>query len=130
MGFQTGFDPNRGPGRAKGQKDKKTRLVDALKIVYGGDGETPFWERVAETSQSLGPNGAACMKMIADRLSPTLKAVELSGDGGAPLQITIARFTPEVLKEPEKALELGGTSTVVDVTPALEAEAGQEVGEE
>lgn len=112
MVFQPGNVRPNGSGRVKGTPNKRTELIDALKEVYGGDGITPFWKGVARDSDGSGPMAAMCKKLIADRLSPTLKSVEVKADTQA-LAVIIQRFTEIDAKTGESA----SIPPVIDVTP-------------
>lgn len=123
MAFKKGFDPNRGPGRRSGKLNEKTELIRALKKTFRGDGVTPFWEMIAQDSQGTSPCSAVCKRMIADRLSPTLKAVEVRSDGNTALQVVIARFTDAPLT-PELP---GSTSSEGEVIEGALSVSGPEV---
>ena len=138
MVFQKGNDPNRGPGRVPGQKTKRTQIIDGLKLVYGKHALTVFIAQLAQQARGVTKAEADALslegkftdpqlpcrvsqKLLLDRLVAPLKPIEVLPGGEGGIQLTIARFTPEVDKLPES------TSTVKDVTPALKAEIDQEV---
>ena len=82
MAYQKGHARHPDAGRAVGTKNKKTELLDGLARVYGTcpeNAEEGFWSEVAKASQGKGPKGCLCTKVIADRLRPTLKSIEVSG---------------------------------------------------
>lgn len=70
-----GESGGRGPGRPAGSKNKRTEMLEAIERKFD-KGEVGFWEKVCERA---GENDATAMKIIADRLTPTKKAVQIDG---------------------------------------------------
>ena len=68
-------------GRPKGSKNKRTVIRDALAKVYGKEGEKEgekaFWEGVARKAKA---GQRDCITLIANRLVPTLKPMDLPLD--------------------------------------------------
>jgi hypothetical protein len=66
-------------GRKPGSKNKRTEMLEAIGGEFT-DGEIGFWKKVCEAVGGDNSTMAAtAMKIIADRLTPTKKAVQIDG---------------------------------------------------
>ena len=157
MTFVTGDDPNRGHGRPKGLLNKRTQVLEGLKLVYGDNAEVAFWAQAARAARGMTAKEAVdngllpedaqlpCLhsyKMIADRITPTLKPVEVPlpalGEGK---QITDTELTErlvaqlvkaapkevlDALKASEDPLESAPKETNQPKTPRIASTVGEE----
>ena len=94
MARPAGSPKTPGSGRQKGTKNKRTiQTREALQRYLDSQGSDPF-QVLVDTMHTTADEKlkVTCASVLADRLLPKLKAVELSGDPDKPLYL---QFTPE-----------------------------------
>jgi len=69
--------PIPGPGRPKGSKNKATLIREALQERYPEGGEKAFWRAVID---SAAAGEVSAMRIIANRLEPELKSMDVTAD--------------------------------------------------
>lgn len=126
-----------GPGRKKGSKNKRTAVLDALEAVYkkqGEEGELGFWKGVAR--QAKNQKCIQSQKLIADRIQPSLKAVEVAIEGGLDVtnpigtlklaEIRERLISDWIAEDPDGAARAAGRSDVASDAGTSEEGGGEQ----